>query len=303
MSIAATRWAWSQALKPAAKLVLLCLADRANEDAECWPSIPRLVADVGADRKTVLAAIKWLESNALIRVARAPGGGNRYCLLFDQKPIQPSTKNGTSTDFGTSAENGTTPVPETGLPSPKYGTGTSTVFGTLNLKDESINNLPMNLPNTPDENEAKKSRTKSETEKHFEIAWSHYPSRSGGNPKTKAQKAFAARLKAGIDPQEIVAGTIRYAAWADATGKTGTEFVKQAATFFGPDLHFREPFTIPTNPAQPGGRKHAQKPKSADIRSQLFPTPAVVDSPDGSGPGASNHPLFAVGSDLPKLVD
>ncbi len=41
MSVAATQWAWRQALKPAAKLVLLALADRANDAGECWPSVHR----------------------------------------------------------------------------------------------------------------------------------------------------------------------------------------------------------------------------------------------------------------------
>ncbi|WP_082889538.1 helix-turn-helix domain-containing protein [Methylomonas koyamae] len=302
MSSTATQWAWRQPIKASTKIVLLALADRANDAGECWPSIPRLVADVGADRKTVLAAIKWLETNALIRVARATGGGNRYCLLVDHQAMQTSTENGTGTDFGTGAEIGTTPVPKTVPPSTKNGTGTSTVFGTLNLKDESINNLPMNLSNTSGENEEKKSK-KSDTEMQFEIALSKYPARSGGNPTKRALKAWNARIKEGRSAQELIDGVIRYAAWCDANAKTGTEFVKQAATFFGPDLHFAEPWTIKTNPAQTGGRKHAQKPKSVDIRSQLFPAPAVGDSPNGSGAGASHHPLFEAGSDLPQSVD
>ncbi|WP_157198059.1 hypothetical protein [Methylomonas sp. DH-1] len=132
---------------------------------------------------------------------------------------------------------------------------------------------------------------------------SHYPKRSGGNPTKRALKAWNARIKEGRSAQELIDGVIRYAAWADAFGKTGTEFVKQAATFFGPDLHFQEPWTIPTNPAQTGGNKHAQKPKSADVRSQLFPTPVVGNSSHNPGVGASHHPLFEAGSDLSKSMD
>ena len=37
----------------------------------------------------------------------------------------------------------------------------------------------------------------------------------------------------------------RYAKFCDATGKTGTEYVMQAATFFGPDKHYENDWTIP----------------------------------------------------------
>ena len=58
MSLVATRWAWSlRGLRPAQKLVLLSLADRAGEDGVCWPSIPRLARDTGLNEKTVRAAI------------------------------------------------------------------------------------------------------------------------------------------------------------------------------------------------------------------------------------------------------
>ena len=40
-------------------------------------------------------------------------------------------------------------------------------------------------------------------------------------------------------------GAASYRAYCDATGKTGTEFVKQAATFFGPDKHYLELWEIP----------------------------------------------------------
>ena len=42
MSLDATLWAWKQKLKPAQKLLLLSLADRAGENMECYPSVKRL---------------------------------------------------------------------------------------------------------------------------------------------------------------------------------------------------------------------------------------------------------------------
>lgn len=62
MSRAATDWAWDQPLKPASlKILLLSMADRADECHQCYPSIPRLVKDTSLDKKTVQAGLKRLE--------------------------------------------------------------------------------------------------------------------------------------------------------------------------------------------------------------------------------------------------
>lgn len=95
----------------------------------------------------------------------------------------------------------------------------------------------------------------------FEEAWKAYPKRSGGNSKADARKAWAARLQAGIEPEDIVAGVHRYAAFCRADGKVGTAYVKQAATFFGPGEHWTEDWALPA-PATAGHRgpaplKHA----------------------------------------------
>lgn len=72
-----------------------------------------------------------------------------------------------------------------------------------------------------------------------------YPKRAGGYNWPKALKAYIARRKEGHSLEEIQAGTVRYAAFCEATGKLKTEFVKQAATFFGPDKHFLEAWEVP----------------------------------------------------------
>lgn len=46
----------------------------------------------------------------------------------------------------------------------------------------------------------------------------------------------------------MLAGVKRYAAYARVTGSIGTQFVKQAATFFGPDRHFEESWQAPSAP-------------------------------------------------------
>lgn len=101
---------------------------------------------------------------------------------------------------------------------------------------------------TPPADDADENR-KRKLNESFEQAWSDYPKRAGGNSKRDARKAWEARVKAGADPDEILAGVQRYAAFCRITGKTGTEFVKQGATFFGPSEHYLDDWT----PPPPGG--------------------------------------------------
>lgn len=84
----------------------------------------------------------------------------------------------------------------------------------------------------------------------FIEAWNAYPKRGGGNSRAEALKSWKARVKAGANPDEITDGVKRYAAFVEATGKVGTEYVKQAASFFGPSEHYLERWDAPTRAAQ-----------------------------------------------------
>lgn len=99
---------------------------------------------------------------------------------------------------------------------------------------------------------APKRSSRDDYSPEFETAWQAYPKRAGGNPKAAAWKHWKARLKEGATPGDMLAGVNRYAAYVRATGSTGTQFVKQAATFFGPDKHFEEDWQAPSAPG--GGR-------------------------------------------------
>jgi hypothetical protein len=89
----------------------------------------------------------------------------------------------------------------------------------------------------------------------FADAMAAYPRRAGGNPRPKAAHAYRARLREGTPPGEILAGVERYAAYCAATGKLGTEYVQQAATFFGPGRGFAEPWDPPADEATPLDRQ------------------------------------------------
>jgi hypothetical protein len=76
----------------------------------------------------------------------------------------------------------------------------------------------------------------------FLQAWAEYPKRAGDNPRGRAWKAWRARLAEGHTETEMLDGIRRYAGFVRASGREGSEFIKQAATLLGPDKGFLEPW-------------------------------------------------------------
>jgi hypothetical protein len=74
--------------------------------------------------------------------------------------------------------------------------------------------------------EKKESGAVAPREEAFEEFWKAYPRRMGANPKAPAEKLFAAAVKSGADPAEIIAGATRCAT-VDAA-KINTEYIPQA---------------------------------------------------------------------------
>lgn len=111
-------------------------------------------------------------------------------------------------------------------------------------------------------------------EEAFETAWIEYPKRAGGNSKALARKAFGTRYREGATCAELVAAVQRYAAFVRATSRENTEYVKQAATFFGPGEHWKEPWAAPTTVSRNGRSLEA-------LRSYAERNGVTEDRPDG----------------------
>lgn len=69
-----------------------------------------------------------------------------------------------------------------------------------------------------------------------------YPRRHGDHRWRTALGHYRAARKAGEPLEAIVSGVRRYAAFCRDKGWVGTEFVKQASSFFGRDKCWREPW-------------------------------------------------------------
>lgn len=102
MSNKAITWAWDQQLPPREKLILICLADAANdEDWQCWPSQRHVAAKTGYSIATVKRSLKTLdETGYLTRDHRRRADGSRSSDVYtlnttrvqpDTTPAQPDT--------------------------------------------------------------------------------------------------------------------------------------------------------------------------------------------------------------------
>ena len=196
---------------PLRKLVLIKLADNASDQGECWPSYQHIADQCEISKRSVMNHVAALcESGLVKKVTRKGEKGNSsniYLLHLDSAGDSPRT----SHSFEPVKESVNEPI----------------AFGAS--ADESVR-VRSNRP---------------EYSPEFEQAWLAYPKRAGGNSKSAAFKAWKARLNEGVNPETMLEGVKRYAGWVSAMGNSGTQFVKQAVTFFGPDRHFEESWEVP----------------------------------------------------------
>lgn len=86
-------WAWDQSLAPTAKLILMALADAADDVGECWPSLRRISSKCLVSERTVQRALKEFEHGGLLSVRpRFAHDGrqksNVYFLIISGAPVK-----------------------------------------------------------------------------------------------------------------------------------------------------------------------------------------------------------------------
>jgi DNA-binding MarR family transcriptional regulator len=262
-----------------ARLVIMArLADYSNDDGVCYPSVETICRQLGLGESTVRTAIAELESAGwLRRESRRKGNrntSNLYHLNADRLEalarIEKDKVAALKLQRRISGFDPSESAPSKSEPSnsgcsngfPPPDSGKNDVFTRQNLTpdpqvnskhDPQVNSKQESqgigvLGKAPSESRSSKENYSSE----FEQVWQAYPKRAGGNSKTAAYKSWKARLKDGVKPEAMLAGVQRYAAYAKSTGSTGTQYVKQAASFLGPDRHFEELWHAPSAPG--GGR-------------------------------------------------
>jgi hypothetical protein len=147
MSGMALIWAANvKGLKPAAKIVLIQLADFHNkETGQCNPSAKRLADECEMGRATLFRHMTTLEQCGLVtRHARGDGGSNQYELHLDITLGPSSRRKG-----GASGPNGVVYQNETGgNVSKKRGKGPSGETGVVPNRDRNLTIEPVKEPPT-----------------------------------------------------------------------------------------------------------------------------------------------------------
>ena len=93
MSIKLMTAVWERGdLSSTQKLVLLSLADWANDEGLCWPSIERVAKKSSLKKRAVQLAIRSLEEMKFIRREEVIGKGNRYWIQIPMHEMHPCTK-------------------------------------------------------------------------------------------------------------------------------------------------------------------------------------------------------------------
>ncbi len=263
-------------VKGAKLMIMARLADYSNDDGVCYPGVETICRQLGLGESTVRTAISELEADGwLTRQSRRKGNrntSNLYHLNADRLEQLARTERDKVAELKQQRRLSVLRDPSKSEPSESEcsgvfdpsDSGKKTVLTLQNLDpdpqglkhDPQVNSKhdPQDIGASADASAPARS-ARQEYSPEFEQAWQEYPKRAGGNSKSAAFKAWKARLREGIKPETMLDGVRRYAAWVRATGNTGTQFVKQAATFFGPDRHFEEFWQ---QPAAPGGGRQRQ---------------------------------------------
>jgi hypothetical protein len=183
MSIRLMSEVWRTQLPTVEKMVLLVIADHANDEGtEAWPSQATIAAKASVSVRTVQRAVNSLVSAGFLRLEKHAGGSancredrrpHRYTILLNslRGDSAPTRKVRGDSEGG----DGATITPDTGrLLRPK--------------------NLPLETPLEPPVG--------------FDDFWIQYPLKVG---KQAAMKAWLAAIKSGADPAIVISGAITYA--------------------------------------------------------------------------------------------
>ncbi|CUR95097.1 primosomal protein [Salmonella enterica subsp. enterica serovar Weltevreden] len=152
MSRHATEWAWkTNPGSSSLKLILLSMADRADEYNLCYPSIERLVTDTSLNKKTVQAGLISLIGMGLISDTGERKGATRRVRVFSLN----IPKNGNVTNIGNIPKNGMLNDPKNGmLNDPKNGIQNQSYNQSFNQERESRTKTGDSVPHDPGANNA-----------------------------------------------------------------------------------------------------------------------------------------------------
>lgn len=238
---------------PLRKLVLLKLCDNANDEGVCWPSIQGIAHVCEISERSVRNHIAALEQDGFLRVIHRSQNGksitNRYFISLQRNAgaaKKPPVADAEQQNFERGDDETISSNPAGNAP-----------LGVQDLQPLGVQEIPLGVQEIPFRGAGDAAKpvikpinntTSNKTllvhgyPEWFESLWKNYPARLGSNDKRKAFNACRARLKNGVDLDSLQKALARYSFFVLAMGRVGTEYVMQAATFFGPGGHIDNPW-------------------------------------------------------------
>jgi hypothetical protein len=255
MSVKQMTLAWELPLALAPKMVLVALADNANDEGVCWPLLRTICRKTSLCERAVRDCIRLLEECGCLTVEKRSGRGNVYTVHPDRfREPDPGT-----TCRSTPAAHAGAPAPDAGVPRHHVPETPAPDAGVLEPSRES--------PSEPSLTPARATEAgpgSAEPEgPAFPQLRATYPGRSGRSDWLTAEHHCSLRLEEGQTWATLLAAVLRYAAFCAATGRTGTTFVLDPARFFaGREGPWSDPWTLPVavdSPAERRARDEARR--------------------------------------------
>lgn len=215
---------WQLDLAPSEKLVLLALADNANDQGYCWPSISTIAEKCSMHRATVMRSLSELEMLRCITRSSESGKTNAYTVHPSQYATSRNLQPVAQSDGGGRTVR---PVPV----APCDGTS-------RNLRPRTI----IEPSSEPSENRHVCDDFAMEQQLQAE-----YPKFSGRQDWITAIRAACNLVSDGeATPEDLIAGVKRYAAYVAAGGVSEQRYVMTPAKFFtGADRPWRQEWQPP----------------------------------------------------------
>lgn len=92
---------WNLRMPSSSKIVLISLADQANDDGVCWPAVGTISRRTCLSERTVQTSIAWLVTNGYMVINRVPGRSTDYQLV--DNPVDKSHQLSTTPERGGAA--------------------------------------------------------------------------------------------------------------------------------------------------------------------------------------------------------
>jgi hypothetical protein len=225
MSVRVLTWVWDHSASQGTdRLVLLALADSADDSGSCWPSMLTISRKAKVSERTARRAIRTLEDAGEVRSVR--GGGmtsNRYRIMLDPR-VQVVPDNPGQSDPPVNVTPGTDDRGGQSDPATKTGKGTQTspvnVTGADTGDRGTVNRASKNKNSPPTEEAPKVS-----TDPRFVEFWDACPKKVG---KADAFRRYQLTIRSGVSSAQVLEGIRRYAL---SVRDTDPKFIAHPATW------------------------------------------------------------------------